>query len=102
MTLGTMPCAIRVLMMPIWANPRAAPPPSASPITGRLVLPSPTLSRPFEASRPRPIKLSSTKDLLEHQIMRYDPAVPEPTISMVYVAGGRGLGRDCDWIALPR
>ncbi len=35
MTLGTMPWAISVRTMPIWAKPRAAPPPSASPITGR-------------------------------------------------------------------
>ena len=31
-----MPFASRVLMMPIWANPRAAPPPGAAPV--RLAL----------------------------------------------------------------
>ena len=36
MTSGTMPCAASVRITPIWAKPRAAPPPSASPMDGRV------------------------------------------------------------------
>ena len=36
MTSGTMPCAASVRITPIWAKPRAAPPPSASPMVGRV------------------------------------------------------------------
>ena len=36
MTSGTMPCAASVRITPIWAKPRAAPPPSASPMLGRV------------------------------------------------------------------
>ena len=36
MTSGTMPWAASVRMTPIWAKPRAAPPPSASPMVGRV------------------------------------------------------------------
>src|SRR5512139_1034991 len=36
-TSGTIPCASRVRMTPICANPRAAPPPSASPMVGRTM-----------------------------------------------------------------
>jgi hypothetical protein len=34
-TSGTMPCADSVRSTPIWAKPRAAPPPSARPMLGR-------------------------------------------------------------------
>src|SRR6185369_16673323 len=58
-----MPLAARVLRMPIWAKPRAAPPPSAKPMTGRRTLPRPTFS-PLEPFAPRPFKISSTETLL--------------------------------------
>src|SRR5574343_2080304 len=34
MTSGTMPCASSILITPMWAKPRAAPPPRARPIFG--------------------------------------------------------------------
>ena len=36
MTSGMMPWAASVRITPIWAKPRAAPPPSASPMVGRI------------------------------------------------------------------
>src|ERR1700730_4325779 len=97
-----MPWAISVLRMPIWANPRAAPPPSASPITGRLILPSPTLSGLSEPFWPRPIQLSSTEQLLGIQAKHCHPATPEGSESMVYAEAGMGVGGDCDGRAPPR
>src|ERR1700682_883385 len=97
-----MPLAISGLRMPIWAKPRAAPPPTASPITGRLILPSPTLSGLSEPFWPRPIQLSSTEELLGTQAKHCHPATPEGSARMVYAAAAMGPGGDCGATATPR
>ena len=57
MTSGSMPCASSVRITPIWAKPRAAPPPSASPMVGRSdggARRSDVASAPRSPFRPRP------------------------------------------------
>src|SRR5437773_2820277 len=95
-----IPWATSVRTIPIWAKPRAAPPPSASPITGRRMLPSPTLSWASETFWPRPIQLSNTQTLL--RLQRYSPrrgcarrVRSDPPAW--FMPGESGLGRECDW-----
>src|ERR1700744_2350634 len=65
-----MPRATSVLTMPIWAKPRAAPPPSANPITGRLTLPTLGPVWPLAPLWPRPSKFSNTcRHLLGAEIL---------------------------------
>src|SRR6185295_4300943 len=95
-----IPWATSVRMMPIWAKPRAAPPPSASPITGRRMLPRPTLSWASEPFWPRPIQLPNTQTLL--RLQRYSPrrgrarrVLSDPLAW--FMPAESGLGRECDW-----
>src|SRR5213076_3465868 len=95
-----IPWATSVRTIPIRAKPRAAPPPSASPITGRRMLPSPTLSWASEPFWPRPIQLSNTQTLL--RLQRYSPRrgrarIIYSDLPAWFMPGECGLGGECDW-----
>src|SRR6185312_17315703 len=85
---------------PIWAKPRAAPPPSASPMIGRRIAPNPTLSVPSALLWPRPVKISNIETLpgppspqVKSHTMRGSPPPPVSAGSMVYAVFD-GVRRD--------
>src|ERR1700752_2667672 len=96
-----MPWAMSVRRIPIWAKPRADPPPSASPITGRRRAPSPTFPSGWP-SKLRFIQLLSNGNLLlgrHHAVLAGD----RQSRSLAwFMPDGIGQGGEYDWNATYR